>query len=177
MAELCKILERKRYAAGSINLAVKEAAIYIKDGKITIPESGRQISEDIIEQFMIAANGAVAEFLKNAKLPCLYRVHDKPSPEKCQSFAAFMRELGINCAIDCDNAQPKDFNKLLELCEGKPYFDVVNKIMLRSMQKARYDQNNCGHFGLAMKDYCHFTSPIRRYPDLFVHRVLKCALR
>ena len=176
MRTLCLNLEKARKAEGSVDLDVKEAKIYVDGDKITIPDYERTISERIIEQFMIAANGAVAEFLGGRKLPCLYRVHEKPSPEKCENFIAFLSDLGITANVDCENIKPRDFQKLLYKCADKPYSDVVNKVMLRSMQKARYSNINAGHFGLAMKDYCHFTSPIRRYPDLFVHRVLKAAL-
>ncbi len=177
MEKLC-LMERKRKARGEINLDVREAKIYVDgNGEIVIPDYERGISERIIEQFMISANEAVAEFLLKNKAPCLFRVHESPSPEKAGMFLSFVKDLGINAKFDTENVKPKDFLNVLMRAEDKPFYSVVNKVMLRSMQKARYCEENLGHFGLASDCYCHFTSPIRRYPDLFVHRVLKCVLR
>ncbi len=177
MEKLCLIMERNRKARGEINLDVRETKIYVdENGEITIPDYERGISERIIEQFMISANEAVAEFLLKNKAPCLYRVHESPSPEKAGMFLSFVKDLGINAKYDAENVKPKDFQSILTRAEDKPFYSVVNKVMLRSMQKARYCEENLGHFGLASDCYCHFTSPIRRYPDLFVHRVLKCVL-
>ena len=177
MKDLCLLLEGRRKAAGSVDLDVKEAHIFVNEsGEIVIPNAERTISQRIIEQFMISANEAVAEFMQGKKLPCLYRIHERPSPEKASDFFAFLRDLGINARADINDLKPKDFQKILSDSADKPCFSVVNKIMLRSMQKARYSGGNEGHFGLASKCYCHFTSPIRRYPDLFVHRALKCEL-
>lgn len=178
MRELCLLLEKRRKAAGEVNLDVKEAHIYVDEkGEIEIPDSERSISHRMIEQFMISANEAVAEGLKKRGAPCLYRVHEKPAPEKASSFFSFLRDLGVNAAGDVSDIKPSDFKKILESVEGKPYADIVNRLMLRAMQKARYSKENIGHFGLASDCYCHFTSPIRRYPDLFVHRALKLVIR
>lgn len=176
MRKLCLLLEERQKRAGAVDLDLKEVKIILDGDKIVVPDSRRTISERIIEQFMIAANRAVAEFLGSKKLPCLYRVHDKPSAEKSENFAAFISGLGITPAFDCENVKPADFTAVLKQCEGKEFEKVAAKVMLRSMQKAVYSEINRGHFGLAVKDYCHFTSPIRRYPDLFVHRVLSAAL-
>lgn len=177
MKDLCLILEDRRGNRGGVELDVKEAHIYVDEkGEIVIPSAQRTISQRIIEQFMISANEAVAEFMQGKKLPCLYRIHEKPSPEKTADLFAFLRDLGINAKGDCNNPEPKDFRKILTDSADKPYYSVINKIMLRSMQKARYCGDNLKHFGLASDCYCHFTSPIRRYPDLFVHRALKCEL-
>lgn len=177
MEKLCLILENKRDAAGNIELAVNEPKIYIdSDGEIVIKNGEHGISERIIEQFMIAANEAVAEFLLKSKAPCLFRIHETPSPEKAELLSAFLKDLGINCRFNADNIAPKDFQKILKSIHDKPFAGVVNKVMLRSMQKARYSNVNAGHFGLASSAYCHFTSPIRRYPDLFVHRSVKAVL-
>jgi len=174
MRELCGILEKRRERRGNVNLDVKEAHIYVDDdGNIVIPSAERTISQLIIEQFMISANEAVAEFIEKRKAPCLYRIHESPAPEKAQTFFAFLRDLGVNAIADSENLRPADFKKILEDTADKPFYGVINKIMLRTMQKARYSEENKGHFGLASDCYCHFTSPIRRYPDLFVHRVLK----
>ena len=108
--------------------------------------------------------------------PCLYRIHERPSPEKAATLISFIKDLGINAKFTADSVAPKDFRNVLTEIADKPYSKVVNKVMLRSMQKARYCNENVGHFGLASDCYCHFTSPIRRYPDLFVHRALKAVL-
>lgn len=173
MEKLCLILEQKRERLGSINLDVKEAHIYVDEsGKIIIPSAERTISQRIIEQFMIAANEAVAEFLQKSGTPCLYRIHEQPSLEKAGTFFSFLRDLGVKAHGNPDCLLPMDFQSVLKSTEDKPFYSVINKVMLRSMQKARYCEENRGHFGLASECYCHFTSPIRRYPDLFVHRVL-----
>ena len=173
MERLCLIMERRRKAAGEVNLDLREAKIYIDDdGEIVIPDYERGISERIIEQFMIAANEAVAEFLQEKQAPCLYRIHEAPSAEKIDTLSSFLKELGINTHLKGE-VKPKDFQNILKRVEDEPFGKVVSKVMLRSMQKARYSEQNLGHFGLASSCYCHFTSPIRRYPDLFVHRVIK----
>lgn len=176
MKALCLALETRRNAAGSVNLDVHEAHITIENDEIKIPPVERgegTVSHRIIEQFMIAANEAVAEYLEENGLPCLYRIHEKPAAEKAATFFAFLRDLGINAKGNCEDLKPADFAKILVDAEEKPFFPVVNKVMLRTMQKARYAEKNIGHFGLASRCYCHFTSPIRRYPDLFVHRAVK----
>lgn len=177
MAALCLLLENKRKEAGEVSLDVKEAHIYLDErGEIIIPDYERAISHRIIEQFMVSANEAVAEFAEKRKAPFLYRIHEQPSPEKASLLYGFLRDLGINAKGDTENARPADYQRILTQVEDKPYASVVNKVMLRSMQKARYSEENKGHFGLASGCYCHFTSPIRRYPDLFIHRVLKALL-
>ncbi|MGN0813216.1 MAG: ribonuclease R [Candidatus Coproplasma sp.] len=177
MATLCTKLEAKRQADGEVSLDVKEAHIYVGDGgEIVIPDYERALSHRLIEQFMVSANESVAEFALKKNAPFLYRIHEKPSPEKVNLLYNFLKELGVNVTCNSEEVTPKDFQKILNLVEDKPYASVVNKVMLRSMQKARYCEENLGHFGLASKCYCHFTSPIRRYPDLFVHRVLKALL-
>ena len=174
MEKLCLKLEKRRKAAGSIDLDVKEAHIYVNEkGEIVIPDYERSVSHRMIEQFMVSANESVAEFAFKRKAPFLYRVHEQPSPEKASTFFTFLRDLSVNPAGNVHDLQPKDFQKILNEVDDKPYASVVNRVMLRSMQKARYCEENLGHFGLASGCYCHFTSPIRRYPDLFVHRVLK----
>ena len=174
MERLCLKLEGRRKAAGSINLDVKEAHIYVNErGEIVIPDYERSVSHRIIEQFMVSANESVADYAFKRKAPFLYRVHEQPSPEKASTFFSFLRDLGVTPVGNTYDLAPMDFQKILCSVEDKPYSSVVNRVMLRSMQKARYCEDNLGHFGLASQCYCHFTSPIRRYPDLFVHRVLK----
>ncbi len=176
MCELRDILKARREENGEINLDVKEAKIYCVDDKIEIPDYERGASEDIIEQFMIAANEAVALFAQKHNLPILYRVHEPPSKEKADFFVNFVRDFGLKVKFDTDDTKPQDFASVLKLAEGIPEEGIVNKVMLRSMQKARYCEKNLGHFGLASENYCHFTSPIRRYPDLFTHRTIKAFL-
>ena len=177
MQRLCLALEKRREKAGSVSMEVMEAHIYVdENGEIVIPKSEQTVSQRIIEQFMISANEAVAEFLQSRKAACLYRIHESPAEEKAENFFAFLRDLGINVNLGKSDIKPKDYQNILKSAEDKPFYSVVNKVMLRSMQKARYSEENKGHFGLASSCYCHFTSPIRRYPDLFVHRVLKCIL-
>lgn len=174
MQELCLLLEQRRKTAGEVALDVKEAHIYLNErDEIVIPEYRREISHRIIEQFMVSANESVAEIAERKNAPFLYRIHEKPAPEKAEILYGFLRDLGVNAKGDINDARPSDYQKILSAVADKPYSSVVNKIMLRSMQKARYSEVNKGHFGLASDCYCHFTSPIRRYPDLFIHRVLK----
>jgi len=172
---LADILIRKRDDRGSINLEVKEAKISIIKNRVEVSPFDRNKAHKIIEEFMILANETVAEYAYYLSLPFLYRVHEKPLLEKVERLTEFLKGLGVNRKWHMDNIYPKDFQSLLTLFEGdrenlKP---MVNRVMLRSMQKAKYLPENLGHFGLSSKCYTHFTSPIRRYPDLVVHRILK----
>lgn len=176
MRALAKILISKRNARGSIDLDVKEAQITCKDGKIDVCEYKRTMAHRIIEEFMILANETVAEFVTAYELPFIYRVHEKPGEEKAQGFKTYLQELGICAKFHPDNVRPGEYGKILESLKDSELFRVVNRVMLRSMSKARYSAENCGHFGLASRCYCHFTSPIRRYPDLLVHRIVKLIL-
>lgn len=172
--ELEQALFKKRNKRGNIDLTVKESHISVDDkGKITVEPRRDVLAYKIIEEFMIAANETVAEYVFHMQLPFIYRVHEKPNAEKLTAFMNFIKALGINVKWSVDTCHPKDFQTLLEDLNGSDIYGVVNKVMLRSMQKAKYITQNIGHFGLSSKCYCHFTSPIRRYPDLVVHRVLK----
>ena len=174
MQELCGILTARRERLGNIDLSVKEVHIYLDErGEIVIPDYERTISEKIIEQFMICANEAVAEYMEKKRVPAMFRVHEPPAPEKVEAFLSFLSDLGIGGRISADQPQPKEFQRILNNIAGKPCESAVNKVMLRTMQKARYFERNLGHFGIASPCYCHFTSPIRRYPDLFIHRIIK----
>lgn len=175
--ELRDILNAKRKARGSVNLDVKDAHITINGcGEIDIEPSREEVSYSIIEEFMLAANETVAEYIFYLDLPFVYRIHEKPSADKLRSFASFLALLGIRVKWNEETCHPRDFQVLLDQLNGTPYFGLVNKVMLRSMQKAKYSETDVGHFGLSAKHYCHFTSPIRRYADLTVHRVLKSVL-
>ncbi|MBQ1268965.1 MAG: ribonuclease R [Clostridia bacterium] len=175
MAELASLLSRQRDARGAIDLEVKEAKILYKEGEISISAAERGTSHRMIEEFMVAANEAVARYAERAELPFVYRVHETPSSEKLVAFSEFLKGLGISARFS-EEVSPADFAQLLSRVQSTPYYPLVNKVMLRSMQKARYQTENVGHFGLASTCYSHFTSPIRRYADLAIHRVLKLAL-
>lgn len=172
-AELTEILKRARERRGGIALDVKEAKILYLDGKISIPDYKRTLSHEMIEQFMVLANESVAELMTQKKMPFVYRVHGSPSEEKARDFAAFLSEAGIRAPFDPANVRPSDYQELLHSLEDSPLYPLVNRVMLRSMMKAVYSPENIGHFGLASSCYCHFTSPIRRYPDLCIHRIIK----
>ncbi len=170
---LTKILKRARERKGGVELDVKETKILFDNGKISIPEYERSISHEMIEQFMVLANESVATLMQEAEMPFIYRIHERPSPEKANAFSEFLRDLGISVQFDPENVNPQDFKKVLQLSRNLPAYPVINRVMLRSMMKAAYSPENLGHFGLASECYCHFTSPIRRYPDLAIHRIIK----
>ncbi len=173
-AELTHILKDMRERRGSIELDVKEAKIMLdKDGEIVIPDYERSLSHEIIEQFMVLANETVAEYMRSIEMPFVYRIHEKPAEEKAAMFREFAHNLGLKAKFSADDVKPYDYQKLLKSAEDLSVYPVLNRTMLRSMQKARYSPVNVGHFGLASACYCHFTSPIRRYPDLCIHRIIK----
>ena len=164
---------------GSVDLDVKEAKITVSEGgEISVSEYERTISHRMIEEFMILANETVAEFMAAYEMPFVYRVHEKPSEEKAAGFRAYLQELGVKADFRPENVRPGEYGKILDALEASqsPMRHVVNRVMLRSMSKAKYAAENIGHFGLASECYCHFTSPIRRYPDLLVHRIVKLVL-
>ncbi len=170
--ELTKILQSVRQERGGVAMDIKEAKILYSDGVISIPDYERTISHEMIEQFMVLANESVARIITDKKMPFVYRVHDCPSKEKAQEFALFLSEVGIHAKFDPANVRPRDYRDLLLSLEDSPLYSLVNRVMLRSMMKAVYSPENIGHFGLASECYCHFTSPIRRYPDLCIHRII-----
>ncbi len=173
-AELTKILQTMRDKRGNVSLDVKEAKIYLSDkNEIVIPASPHRFSHEIIEAFMVLANETVAEYMQSIEAPFVYRVHEKPGEEKATLFRAFAETLGLKARFRADDVKPYDYQNLLKSAKDLPLFPVLNRVMLRSMQKARYSAENLGHFGLASACYCHFTSPIRRYPDLCIHRIIK----
>ena len=172
-AELTHILQKNREKKGSISLDVKEAKIILENDEIKIPDYERAFSYQIIEAFMVLANETVAEYMHSIEAPFVYRIHEKPGEEKATNFQAFAKMLGLRARFHTDDVRPYDYQNLLKEAEGLPIYHVLNRVMLRSMQKARYSPENVGHFGLASQFYCHFTSPIRRYPDLCIHRIIK----
>ncbi len=175
-AELTRILQKMREKKGSITLDVKEAKILLENDEIKIPDYKRAFSHQIIEAFMVLANETVAEYMQSIEAPFVYRIHEKPSEEKATTFQNFAQTLGLKTRFKADDVKPYDYQNLLKSAEGLPVWSVLNRVMLRSMQKAKYSPENVGHFGLASKCYCHFTSPIRRYPDLCIHRIIKLVI-
>lgn len=174
-AELTRILQSARESRGGIALDIKEAKILYEDGKILIPDYSRTISHEMIEQFMVLANESVAAIMTERGMPFIYRVHERPSEEKARDFMTFLREAGIAAKFDPSDVRPADYKNILHSLENSPLYALVNRVMLRSMMKAVYSPENEGHFGLASECYCHFTSPIRRYPDLCIHRIIKAS--
>ncbi len=173
MEELCLKLRERRAELGSIDFDLPEPQIIIDiEGRVEdIVKSERNIAHRIIEEFMLAANQAVATHVSKRRLPFLYRVHEEPDAEGMHDFKEFIRNFGYH--LKEKKLSPKVLQDLLSEVEGKPEEKLINHILLRSMKQARYSENNMGHFGLAFEYYTHFTSPIRRYPDLIVHRILK----
>ncbi len=179
MAELAQQLTVMRRQRGSLDFDLPEAEIVLDLSGRTenIVRSERNMAHRLIEEFMLAANEAVATFLTEKKVPILYRVHEPPDLEKLQALQEFVSHFNLGLNLDGPTIDPRQLQKLLAEAEGKPEERVINQVLLRSMKQARYAPENKGHFGLAAPLYCHFTSPIRRYPDLLVHRALRQALR
>ena len=174
--ELAQELLKRRMERGAIGFNIPEPEISLDDsGKISsIKRAERNFAHQIIEEFMLAANEAVAEIFTEQKKAALYRIHELPAPEKVEEFREFAKTLGLELPRSADT--PDWFGRVLDLVKDSPKEYVVNNLLLRTMQQARYSPDNVGHFGLAATDYTHFTSPIRRYPDLLVHRALDSLL-
>lgn len=179
MADLFRVLQGRRKRRGSVDFDLPAARFQLDDeGEIeAIVPDARTTAHRLIEEFMLVANETVAADLSGRKVPALYRVHEQPDPLKVEEFEAFISSLGYSFAAPRNAVTPRHFQRLLERLKGKPEKRPVAALMLRTMQQARYDPANQGHFGLAAPAYTHFTSPIRRYPDLVVHRALRAAHR
>lgn len=175
MYELADILQARREKRGSIDFDFPEAKIILNEkGKpIDVKEYERTQANRIIEEFMLAANQTVAEEYFWNELPFVYRTHETPDMEKIQNLALFIENFGYTLKIKEDEIHPKEVQKLMRSIAGKPEEGLIGRLALRSMKQARYTTECEGHFGLALKYYCHFTSPIRRYPDLQIHRIIK----
>jgi ribonuclease R len=175
MKELFDILNGRRHRRGSVDFDLKESEIVLDDQGLIedIVAAERNIAHKIIEEFMLLANETVAQHLDDEDVPTLYRVHEDPDPLKVEQFEEFVKHFGYSLNAPPDAVKPRHFQKLVERIKGKPEEKPIALLMLRTMQKARYDPQNLGHFGLAAASYTHFTSPIRRYPDLVVHRTLR----
>ena len=174
MADLAKILQTAIIRRGYINFDINEVKILVdencKPTEITVRESG--VGEKLIESFMIAANECVATHIYFMNLPFIYRIHETPKEEKIRSFLNFVSSLGYTITGDVSNLKPTTMQRILKQLEDKPEYKILASLLLRSMQKAIYSSQNLGHYGLASSCYTHFTSPIRRYPDTTVHRLL-----
>ena len=174
MAELANILKQRRKLAGSLELDIPESKIVLDKHGIAVDVKKYEMyfTNELIEQFMLTANETVAEKFYWLEAPFIYRVHEVPDMEKIEELNKFLWNLGYKIRGSKDNIHPKAFAEVLEEIQGKPEERVVSNLVLRTLKIARYENENKGHFGIASKYYCHFTSPIRRYPDLFIHRII-----
>ncbi len=174
MAELATILKNRRLEQGYLNLDIPESKIELdRDGRaINVGKYETSFSNEIIEQFMLSANEAIAEKFYWLEAPFIYRVHEEPDIEKVKDLNKFLFNLGLKIKTTNDKVYPTEVSKILEEIKGKEEEKVVSTLILRTLKVARYEAENKGHFGIASKYYCHFTSPIRRYPDLFIHRII-----
>ncbi|MCR5665471.1 MAG: ribonuclease R [Eubacterium sp.] len=179
MLELAKILRKKRRKRGSIDFEFPETKVILDEqGKpVAIKPYDRNSATKIIEDFMLAANETVAEDYYWQELPFLYRVHEQPDKDKISNLSEFLHNFGVYLNTNRETIHPKEFQKILEKIEDTPEESLISRLTLRSMKQAKYNPQCLGHFGLAAKYYCHFTSPIRRYPDLQIHRIIKENLR
>lgn len=174
MAELATILKDRRKEQGYLNLDIPESKIELDmNGRVTkIGKYETSFSNEIIEQFMLIANETIAEKFYWLEAPFIYRVHEEPDIDKVKELNKFLFNFGMKIKIANEKVYPTEFAKVLEEVKGKDEEKVVSNLVLRTLKVARYEAENKGHFGIASKYYCHFTSPIRRYPDLFIHRII-----
>ncbi len=176
-AELARALMEKRFREGSLNLDIPESTIELDDAGVPVDiiRAERLFSHRLIEELMLAANVAVADFLVQKNIPALFRIHEPPKPDALETLSYFLDAFGYKKRLGTVKIQ-KRITEMLEEFAGRPEETVVNILTLRSMNQARYARENVGHFGLGFRNYTHFTSPIRRYPDLIVHRLVKAAI-
>ena len=179
MEELAYVLKEKRITKGYLNLDIPESKIILdKDGyAIDVQKYETAFANEIIEQFMLTANEAIAEKFYWLKAPFIYRIHEEPDIEKVAELNKLLFNFGYKIHIKEGKIYPAEFAKILKEVEGKPEEKIVSNMILRTLKVAVYDSENKGHFGIASKYYCHFTSPIRRYPDLFIHRIISKYLK
>lgn len=178
MAELAKILENNKISRGALDLDIPQPEFVFDDKGyvVDVKKRERNDAHKLIEEFMVLANETVAKHFSDEGMPFVYRVHEKPTAEKSKAVLSFLAGLDLSCPPLPKVVTPAYVQSLLALVKGRPYEEAANKIILRSMQKAVYKNENLGHFGLSLENYCHFTSPIRRYPDLTIHRFIKESL-
>jgi ribonuclease R len=174
MEELAHILKNRRLQAGYLNLDIPESKIILDKNGVAIDVKPYELTfaNEIIEQFMLTANETIAEKFYWMEFPFIYRVHEEPDYDKIQETNKFLFNIGKKIKVSRNNIYPKAFADVLEEIKGTEYEKVISTLILRTLKVARYESENKGHFGIASKYYCHFTSPIRRYPDLFIHRVI-----
>ena len=179
MEKLAHILKDRRAKNGSLNLDIPETKVILDENGIAVDVKKYEITfaNEIIEQFMLTANETVAEKFFWLEAPFIYRVHEAPDMEKVDELNKFLFNLGYKVKTSQDEVHPKSFAVVLDEVQGKPEERVISNLILRTLKVARYESENKGHFGIASKYYCHFTSPIRRYPDLFIHRIISKYLR
>lgn len=179
MAELASILRKRRMKRGSIDFDFPETKVILNDKgePIDIKPYDRNVATKLIEDFMLIANETVASHFFWQEIPFVYRTHENPDTEKIHKLSTFINNFGYSLHIGADEVHPKELQKLLEKIEGTDEEALISRLTLRSMKQARYTTACTGHFGLAASYYCHFTSPIRRYPDLQIHRIIKETLR
>lgn len=179
MAELAAVLRQKRHKRGSIDFDFPETKILLdpEGHPVDIRPYERNVATKIIEDFMLIANETVAQHFFWLEIPFVYRTHDNPDPEKIMKLSTFLHNFGYYIKTSRDEIHPKEIQKLLDKMEGTPEEALISRLTLRSMKQAKYTVECSGHFGLACQYYCHFTSPIRRYPDLQIHRIIKEQLR
>ncbi|MEJ9211237.1 ribonuclease R [Bacillus smithii] len=178
MAELAEILRNKRMKRGAIDFDFKESKVIVdENGKpVDVVLRERSVAERLIEEFMLAANETVAEHFHWLDVPFIYRIHEDPKEDKLQRFFEFITNFGLVVKGTANSVHPRALQEIIEAVQGKPEEMVVSTVMLRSMQQAKYYPESLGHFGLSTDFYTHFTSPIRRYPDLIVHRLIRTYL-
>ncbi len=178
MNELRKILNKQREARGSINFNFDEARIVLDaSGKpVDIVKRERGESNNLIEEFMLIVNETIAEHFFWLNIPFIYRIHEEPNSDSIKEFAKFIAPFGYTIKHSNGIVHPRELAELIKKLEGKKEEIIISGVMLRSLMKAKYSDENLGHFGLSSKYYCHFTSPIRRYPDLAIHRIIKMSL-
>ena len=179
MQKLSEIVRRKRRNRGAVDFDFQECEIKLDESghPVDILPHERNVATKLIEDFMLLANETVAQHFFWLEVPFVYRTHDKPDPEKIQKLTTFLNNFGYSLKGTRDEIHPKELQKLLTRIEGTKEEDMLSRLILRSMKRAQYQDVCTGHFGLACKYYCHFTSPIRRYPDLQIHRIIKEYLR
>ena len=178
MVELSNIIKADRKLRGSLDFEIPESTFKLNEKGEVLDVMPRVQNEahNLIERFMVICNETVAKHFDELKVPFIYRVHEKPTPESVKNVLMFVEGLGVNKVLPPKNIEPTFYQRLLSMFEGTPQASVLNKVFLMSMKKARYQEDDLGHFGLASINYCHFTSPIRRYPDLCIHRIIKQCL-
>lgn len=171
---LANLLKEKAKKRGDLDIQSGELKFILDEKGVCIGVSPRESGEaqELIEQFMIMANQAAALYAKSASIPFIYRVHEQPNLEKLDELSELVAKIGMNNRRLIEGVRPNDFAELLKNAEDTPFYTILSRQVLRTMAKAKYSPNPIGHFGLSLKDYCHFTSPIRRYPDTSIHRIL-----